>query len=104
MQLNNRNSESRKWENRMTFKCKLGEEKTCSILNEKLGDCEICEDDFCSEYGYKVVWRCPNYEKCVAEINTKKEAEETKRVIVKAEGFKDTNGNFHITKIKGAEE
>jgi len=50
------------------FKCKLGEQKTCSILNEKLGDCEICEDDFCSEYGYKVVWRCPNYVQCSAEI------------------------------------
>lgn len=51
----------------MTYKCKYNKEATCPILNEKLGDCEITEDSFCSEGGRKVVWRCCDYVKVEAK-------------------------------------
>jgi hypothetical protein len=40
----------------MSYKCKLGCEKTCEVLNKKLGDCEITDTDTS-----EVFWRCPNY-------------------------------------------
>jgi hypothetical protein len=42
----------------MAYKCKECLDKTCSILNKKLGDCEITEETI---EGTRVVWRCLNY-------------------------------------------
>ena len=44
-------------------RCRYNKELSCDILNEILGDCEICDYD-------KVVWRCPDY---IVNEETKKE-------------------------------
>lgn len=47
----------------MTFECELKCEKTCKILNEKLGDCEMLDESSWDEERqcYTSGWRCPHY-------------------------------------------
>jgi len=47
----------------MINKCELNKEDTCEILNEKLGDCEILDEDDEDEYGYCSGWRCSHYKR-----------------------------------------